>query len=106
MRMKQPRPQPGPGTVTNFTANSHQGGDRNLKQMKMRKPSLLAIFASLVVAEVGALSFEFPVVTLSYGSFRGQVLGPTTQFLGMPFAASPYVTTYSVVCKSHVTQHW
>lgn len=70
-----------------------------MKQMKMRRPSQLATFASLVVAEVGAVLFEFPVVTLSYGSFRGQVIGPTTQFLGMPFAAPPYVTTYSVVCK-------
>jgi len=43
------------------------------------------------------VSLENPVVTLSYRSFRGQVVGQTTQFLGMPFAAPPYVTTYYVV---------
>ena len=32
-----------------------------------------------------------PVVTLPYGSFQGKVLGVTTQFLGMPYAAPPYV---------------
>ena len=32
-----------------------------------------------------------PIVTLPYGSFQGQVVGTTTEFRGMPFAAPPYV---------------
>jgi hypothetical protein len=51
--------------------------------------SVLFTFTSLVFAGLGDCAD--PVVQLPYGSFRGQVVGATTQFLGMPFAAPPYV---------------
>jgi hypothetical protein len=57
--------------------------------MALRSASSLCI----IVAKVG-VSLETsssPIVALSYGSFRGQVVGTTAQFLGMPFAAPPYV---------------
>jgi hypothetical protein len=51
--------------------------------------SVLFTFTSLVFAGLGDCAD--PVVQLPYGSFRGQIVGATTQFLGMPFAAPPYV---------------
>ena len=54
--------------------------------------SFLATFLSLQVVVAESLdTSSSPVVTLPYGSFRGQVVGTTAQFLGMPFAAPPYV---------------
>ena len=57
--------------------------------MILLRLSLLAS-ASLLITEIGAL-LDTSTVALPYGSFRGQVVGTTTQFLGMPFAAPPYV---------------
>ena len=36
-----------------------------------------------------------PVVNLKYGSFQGNATGDLVEFLGMPFAAPPYVS-YSI----------
>ena len=75
----------------------------------MRGFSLLAAFLSLVFAESLKASSS-PVVTLPYGSFRGQVVGTTAQFLGMPFAAPPYVAGFFISFehfrKLLNTQYW
>jgi len=38
-------------------------------------------------------SKDSPIVTLSYGSFQGKVVGNLVEYLGIPFAAPPYVYT-------------
>ena len=74
--------------------------------------SLLAAFLPLqvVVAESLDTTNSSPVVTLPYGSFRGQVVGTTAQFLGMPFAAPPYVASpFISIMHFHrllIVQHW
>lgn len=50
---------------------------------------LLACFGKTVAAPSTIESG--PVVKLSYGSFQGDVVGDVETFLGMPFAAPPYV---------------
>ena len=58
--------------------------------------SALSIFLSiaLLVATgcVGVLAIDNtgPVITLSYGSFQGNLTGDLVEFLGIPFAAPPY----------------
>jgi hypothetical protein len=58
--------------------------------------SALASFLSLALllssSSVGAVSNTGPVVKLSYGSFQGNATGDLVEFLGMPFAAPPYVS--------------
>jgi hypothetical protein len=71
--------------------------------------SVLFIFTSFVFAGFG--NCADPVVQLPYGSFRGQIVGAPTQFLGMPFAAPPYVDLdriFSVVqsTEAHHQEHW
>jgi hypothetical protein len=58
--------------------------------------SLLPVFASFLIADVGASSHtnSNPIVNLPYGSFQGKVVGNTEQFLGMPYAAPPYVVIF------------
>lgn len=62
-----------------------------------RTMRVFSAFVALVIAKVGlsldtsSSSTSSPVVALPYGSFRGEVVGTTAQFLGMPFAAPPYV---------------
>ena len=53
-------------------------------------------FATLALLCTGAFSASQPtnsgpIVKLSYGSFQGNTSGSVTQFLGMSFAAPPYV---------------
>ena len=60
--------------------------------------SLLLASASLLIPEIRASLDTGPTVALPYGSFRGQVAGTITQFLGMPFAAPPYVEAPLVLC--------
>jgi len=70
--------------------------------------SLLAAFLSPQVVVAESLDTgSTPVVTLPYGSFRGQVVGTTAQFLGMPFAAPPCVagTFYLIVHFHRLFEH-
>ena len=56
--------------------------------------SALAIFLSITILLasgcVGVLANTGPVITLSYGSFQGNLTGDLVEFLGIPFAAPPY----------------
>ena len=58
--------------------------------------STLAIFLSITLllapgfVGVLAISNTGPVITLSYGSFQGNLTGNAVEFLGIPFAAPPY----------------
>jgi len=62
------------------------------KLLEMRPTGGFSLLtASLLVVAESLDTSSSPVVTLPYGSFRGQVVGTTAQFLGMPFAAPPYV---------------
>jgi acetylcholinesterase len=61
--------------------------------------SALAIFLSISTlllasgcAGVLAISDTGPVITLSYGSFQGNLTGDVVEFLGIPFAAPPYAS--------------
>ena len=56
--------------------------------------SALAICLSitLVGAVLATSNTGGPVVTLSYGSFQGNATGALVEFLGMPYAAPPYVS--------------
>ena len=58
--------------------------------MRLSVSLVSAAFLSFVVADSLDTSSS-PIVTLPYGSFRGKADGTTAQFLGMPFAAPPYV---------------
>ena len=62
--------------------------------------SVLAIFLSirtitLVGAALAISNTGGPVITLSYGSFQGNATGDLVEFLGMPYAAPPYVSSVS-----------
>jgi hypothetical protein len=63
--------------------------------------SALASFLSLALllssSSVGAVSNTGPVVKLSYGSFQGNATGDLVEFLGMPFAAPPYVSILATI---------
>lgn len=61
--------------------------------MRLSPRFSLSAFAFLLATGAVALldNSPIPVVTLPYGSFQGKILGVTTQFLGMPYAAPPYV---------------
>ena len=60
--------------------------------------SALAIFLSITLllapgfVGVLAISNAGPVITLSYGSFQGNLTGNAVEFLGIPFAAPPYAS--------------
>jgi len=64
--------------------NTKRSSRTDLNEMR-----LLSFFAFLNVGV--SLETTNPIVTLPYGSFRGQVVGKTAQFLGIPFTAPPYV---------------
>ena len=71
--------------------------------------SALAIFLSLTLllapgcVGVLAISDTGPVITLSYGSFQGNLTGGVVEFLGIPFAAPPYASYsklfFSIILK-------
>ena len=65
--------------------------------------SALAIFLSitLVGAALAISNTGGPVITLSYGSFQGNATGDLVEFLGMPYAAPPYVSS-SVSASDHI----
>ena len=42
---------------------------------------------------LSTLNYSSPIVTLPYGSFQGKVIGNLVEYLGIPFAAPPYVYT-------------
>ena len=55
--------------------------------------SSLAIFlfiTLLLASSCVSISNTGPVITLSYGSFQGNLTGDVVEFLGIPFAAPPY----------------
>jgi hypothetical protein len=56
--------------------------------------SALAICLSITRLLASAISNTGPVITLSYGSFQGNLTGDvvTVEFLGIPFAAPPYAS--------------
>ena len=53
--------------------------------------SLALLLSSSSAATVLGVANTGPVVKLSYGSFQGNATGDLVEFLGMPFAAPPYV---------------
>lgn len=55
--------------------------------------SFTLLFSSSCVGVSLSASNTGPVVELSYGSFQGNATGDLVEFLGMPFAAPPYVST-------------
>ena len=48
--------------------------------------SITLVGAVLAISNTGG-----PVITLSYGSFQGNATGDLVEFLGIPYAAPPYV---------------
>ena len=56
--------------------------------------TILSIMLLLASGCVGvlAISNAGPVITLSYGSFQGNLTGDVVEFLGIPFAAPPYAS--------------
>ena len=51
-------------------------------------------FVSFLLVKTLALSnYSSPIVTLPNGSFQGKVVGNLVEYLGIPFAAPPYVCT-------------
>lgn len=82
--------------------------------------SALIVFAAFIASVSTAPAALGPVVTLSYGSFKGNAVGNVAEFLGMPFAAPPWVMHFSVrpseftllhcyieleICVSHPHNH-
>ena len=53
--------------------------------------SLTLLLSSTWVGAALPASNAGPVVKLKYGSFQGNTTGGLVEFLGMPFAAPPYV---------------
>jgi hypothetical protein len=51
--------------------------------------ALLLVFSFRPTAAVTAV--QGPIVTLDYGSFKGNLTGNLVKFLGIPFAAPPCV---------------
>ncbi len=59
---------------------------------KMLNRSFVSFLLVLVSGKTLALSnYSSPIVTLPYGSFQGKVVGNLVEYLGIPFAAPPYV---------------
>lgn len=52
----------------------------------------LLTFALAALAATVPRSDNPPVVELSYGSFQGSLTDDLVSFLGMPYAAPPYVS--------------
>jgi len=51
--------------------------------------------ASATVLNLGSSNYK-PTIKLSYGTFQGNTTGNVDEFLGMPFAAPPYVPLISI----------
>ena len=65
--------------------------------------SLLLVLVSVnALALSPGLNSSSPIVTLSYGSFKGKVVGNLVQHLGIPFAAPPYVNTTRPILITYV----
>jgi len=54
--------------------------------------SLTLLLSSNCVGAALPASKTGPVVKLSYGSFQGNTTGDLVEFLGIPYAAPPYVS--------------
>ena len=50
--------------------------------------SIALVGAVLAISNTGG-----PVIALSYGSFQGNATGDLVEFLGIPYAAPPYVSS-------------
>lgn len=57
----------------------------------LTRSSSLLLLAGVVFSNGAASQNTYPVVELTYGSFRGNTTGNITSFLGMPYASPPYV---------------
>ncbi len=68
--------------------------NETINRMLSRYQQLVLLLLVLVLRNTLALSnYSSPIVTLPYGSFQGKVVGNLVQYLGIPFAAPPYVYT-------------
>jgi len=66
--------------------------NETINRMLSRYQQLVLLLLVLVLRNTLALSnYSSPIVTLPYGSFQGKVVGNLVQYLGIPFAAPPYV---------------
>ena len=63
--------------------------------------SLALLLSSSFVGAVVPVSNTGPVVKLSYGSFQGNAARDLVEFLGMPFAAPPYVSYRIFTCGNN-----
>ena len=63
-----------------------------LMVVAMRHPVVAAVYLAAALALSAAASVASPeasVVTLQYGSFRGNTTGNITSYLGIPYAQAP-----------------
>lgn len=60
-------------------------------QLSLIRVGLLLFFAKLVKETIATSAKSTPIVELNYGSFQGNITADVESFLGMPFAAPPYV---------------
>ena len=67
----------------------------NKRMLSHYHQSFVSFLFALSSGNAPALSSlnKSPIVALPYGSFQGKVVGNLVQYLGIPFAAPPYVDT-------------
>ena len=64
-------------------------------------------FVSFLLVLVSGKALALSLVTLPYGSFQGKVVGDLVEYLGIPFAAPPYVNAARQICITYMlVQYW
>ena len=64
---------------------------RMLSRYQQSFVSFLLVLVSGKTLVLSSLNYSSSIVTLPYGSFQGKVVGNLVEYLGIPFAAPPYV---------------
>jgi len=77
---------------------------RMLRRYQQSFVSFLLVLVSgkaLALSTLNYSSSSSPIVTLQvpYGSFQGKVVGDLVAYLGIPFAAPPYVNAARQICN-------
>jgi len=73
-----------------------------LRRYQQSFVSFLLVLVSgkaLALSTLNYSSSSSPIVTLPYGSFQGKVVGDLVEYLGIPFAAPPYMNAARQICN-------
>lgn len=69
--------------------------------------SLLVVLVLGKTLALSSLNYSSPIVALPYGSFQGKVVGDLVEYLGIPFAAAPYVNAARQILITYMlVQDW